>query len=254
VTFGPDGLTSHHDHIRAGEAASEAFHCARNEVPGLQRLYHAALRRSDVVRFYAKMRRLRESFGEEGALFNPIGVADDSVGVRVDTRAVRDRKLTGILAHRTQIGEWERIPEALRWIHLDAECFVQAWPPVRDGLPVRADLFDGLDVGNPAEMRDEGPSVGPRVPCAELRGRSARDQIEAGIAKHRGQPVEQSGIRPHHADARITLGDAAQHRRAGRLGDDASTGDVPWREGSLVVGGQGSLCVDRCDDPPSVRS
>ena len=154
VTFGPDGLTSHHDHIRAGEAATEAFHRARREVPapGLQRLYHTALLRSDVERFYAQMRRFSESFGEEGTLFNPVGVADESVTVRVDTRAVRDRKLEGILAHRTQIGEWERIPEALRWIHLDAECFVQAWPPVARESSLRADLFEGVNIGDPAEI------------------------------------------------------------------------------------------------------
>jgi LmbE family N-acetylglucosaminyl deacetylase len=152
VTFGPDGLTSHHDHIRAGDATTEAFHRVRNEVPALQRLYHTALRRSDVGRFYAEMRRFTESFGEEGALFNPVGVADDTVSVRVDTRVARDRKLRGILAHRTQIGEWDRIPEALRWIHLDAECFVQAWPPVARGSRVRADLFDDVDIRDPAEL------------------------------------------------------------------------------------------------------
>lgn len=154
VTFGPDGLTSHHDHIRAGEAASEAFHRGRREVqaPALQRLYHTALGQSDVTRFYAGTRRLSESFGEEGALFNPVGVPDGSIAVRVDARAVRDRKLAGIVAHRTQIGEWERIPEALRWIHLDAECFVQAWPSLGAGSPVREDPFEGLDVGDPAEI------------------------------------------------------------------------------------------------------
>jgi len=41
---------------------------------------------------------------------------------------VKDTKLAGIEAHRTQIGELERVPEALRWIVLDTEWFVQAWP------------------------------------------------------------------------------------------------------------------------------
>jgi hypothetical protein len=63
--------------------------------------------------------------------------------VRVDVRPVSDRKLTGMLAHRTQLVEFERIPESLRWIHLDAECFVQAHPAVVDGA-VRGDLFGDL--------------------------------------------------------------------------------------------------------------
>lgn len=149
VTFGPDGLTSHHDHIRAGEAATAAFHRARAEAAGsaFRRLFHTALRRSDVDRFYAGIRGLDETFGDEFSLFNPVGVADDDIALHVDTRPVRDRKLEGILAHGTQIGEWERIPEPLRWIFLDAECFVQAWPSRGSDAPVHGDLFEGLDLG-----------------------------------------------------------------------------------------------------------
>ena len=146
VTFGPDGLTSHHDHIRAGAAATAAFHRAREQVdePGaLARLYHVGLARSDVDRFYAGVREGGFGYGEEGRLFDVTAVPNEDVAVRVDTRPVRDRKLAGILAHRTQLEEWERIPEPLRWLFLDAECFVQAHPADRPpGL--RADLFEDL--------------------------------------------------------------------------------------------------------------
>jgi LmbE family N-acetylglucosaminyl deacetylase len=138
VTFGPDGLTSHHDHIRAGEAAEAAFHRVREAVIGeaLPRLLQVALPRSAVDRFYEELRRIGEtSYGEEGTLFNLKGVPDERITIAVDTRPVRDTKLAGIEAHRTQIGELERIPEELRWIHLDTEWFVEAWPgdPARDG-------------------------------------------------------------------------------------------------------------------------
>ena len=134
VTFGPDGVTSHHDHIRVGEAATEAFHRARgrdqsNDGSAFQELYYAALARSDVGRFYRGVRDGGFEYGEEGALFDVTGVADASIAVRVDTRPVRERKLAGILAHRTQLVEHERVPKPLRWIYLDAECFVQAYPP-----------------------------------------------------------------------------------------------------------------------------
>ena len=52
-------------------------------------------------------------------------------------------KLGAILAHRTQICEWERIPEPLRWIYLDEEAFVQARPN-EDAAP-RSDLLEGID-------------------------------------------------------------------------------------------------------------
>jgi LmbE family N-acetylglucosaminyl deacetylase len=145
VTFGPDGMTSHHDHVRAGEAATEAFGRARARRSSLQRLYHTALARSDIDRFEAGIRELDPSSAHEFSLFNPVGVPDENIHVRVDTRAVRERKLEGILAHRTQIGEWEQVPETLRWLFLDAECFTRAWPP-DDGGPVLADLFEDVDL------------------------------------------------------------------------------------------------------------
>jgi len=148
VSFGPDGLTSHHDHIRAGEAAAEAFRRAKAAAvdPGeaFQRLYQAAYPRSAVDRFYAGVRRGGFDYGEEGRLFDLTGVPDDRIAVRVDTRAVAARKWGAILRHRTQLDEHQRIPEPLRWIVLDAECFVQADPARPPGGPVGGDLLAGL--------------------------------------------------------------------------------------------------------------
>jgi LmbE family N-acetylglucosaminyl deacetylase len=140
-------MTSHHDHIRAGEAAEAAFHRARAEaVEGtFARLLQVALPRSVVDRFYAGLRELGEtSYGQEGTLFNLTGVPDDRIAVVVDTRPVIEAKLAGIEAHRTQIGELERIPQTLRWIHLETEWFVRAWPPGDDGEPPLADIVAGL--------------------------------------------------------------------------------------------------------------
>jgi LmbE family N-acetylglucosaminyl deacetylase len=148
VTFGPDGLTSHHDHMRVGDATTQAFHRARardDAADGaFQRLYYVALARSDVDRFYAGVREGGYVYGKEGRLFDVTGVPDDGIAVRVDTTPVRGLKLAGILAHRTQLVEHERIPEPLRWIHLDAECFVQAYPEPDQSGRVESDLFAGL--------------------------------------------------------------------------------------------------------------
>jgi LmbE family N-acetylglucosaminyl deacetylase len=146
VSFGPDGLTSHHDHIRAGEAAEAAFHRVRADVSGrvLRALYQVALPRSDVDRFYREIGTLDPGYGVEGTLFNLVGVDDDRIAVRVDTGGVRDRKLAAILEHRTQVCELERIPETLRWIHLDREHFARAWPVRAPGGTVASDLFDDL--------------------------------------------------------------------------------------------------------------
>jgi LmbE family N-acetylglucosaminyl deacetylase len=143
VTFGSDGLTSHHDHIRVGEACTRAFHAAREGAArgDFARLLHTALPRSDVDRFYAVLARLHDrGYGDEGDLFNLVGVPDERIAVQVDVSRVRDVKLAGILAHATQRCEWERIPEPARWIHLDRESFVQAWPRRLDSQPLATSL------------------------------------------------------------------------------------------------------------------
>ena len=145
VSFGPDGLTSHHDHVRAGEAAAAAFtrvRAAESEpADAFLRLYQAAYPRSEVDRFYAGTRVGGFHYGQEGRLFDITGVPDERIAVRVDTRPVADRKWAAILRHQTQLDEHLRIPEPLRWIVVDAECFVQAFPPRAPGQPVLGDLL-----------------------------------------------------------------------------------------------------------------
>jgi LmbE family N-acetylglucosaminyl deacetylase len=141
VTFGPDGMTSHHDHIRVGEATTEACDRLGDELASGY-LFHTALPRAAVDRFYADLHET--GYGNEGDLFNVAGVPDERITVRFDARPYRATKLEAILAHRTQICEWERIPEPLRWIFLDGEAFVQARPRLDAGMP-RSDLLAGID-------------------------------------------------------------------------------------------------------------
>jgi hypothetical protein len=50
--------------------------------------------------------------------------------------------------------EYERVPEPLRWIYVDTECFVQVFPPPEPGAAARTGLLDDLDrpdlLGSPA--------------------------------------------------------------------------------------------------------
>jgi LmbE family N-acetylglucosaminyl deacetylase len=140
VTFGPDGWSGHHDHVRAGEAADEAFRRVENE----GRLLHAAIPRSAIERFVEELRELGDPDREARSLLALRGVPDEEIAIAVDTRAVQERKLAGIEAHRTQIGELERVPGALRWIFLDTEWFVQTRPPGRGLREPTNDLLAGL--------------------------------------------------------------------------------------------------------------
>ena len=89
-------------------------------------------------------------------LFNPTGVPDERIAVRVDTRSVRDHKLAGILLHRTQLMKHERIPEPLRWIYLDTECFVQVFPSPEAIAVPRADLLEDLELDGARVSRSRG--------------------------------------------------------------------------------------------------
>jgi LmbE family N-acetylglucosaminyl deacetylase len=146
VTFGPDGLTTHEDHIRAGEAADAAFHRARQDVTDgtFQRLFHVAIPRSVVDRFHDEVQGLRKDL-PAGSPLNLAGPADEEIAVAVDTRSVAATKLRGIEAHRTQMGELEQIPEASRWVFTDTEWFVQAWPPPVPRRAVVDDLLAGIE-------------------------------------------------------------------------------------------------------------
>jgi LmbE family N-acetylglucosaminyl deacetylase len=140
VTFGPEGMTSHQDHIYVGEAMAAAFDRARVDA----RLFQTALPGSAVDRLYAEADDAGR--GPENSLLNVTGVPDDRIAVRFDARPYRETKLKGIVAHRTQLCEWERIPESLHWIFLDEEAFVQARPPWETEQQ-RTDLFSGITAG-----------------------------------------------------------------------------------------------------------
>src|SRR2546426_1559212 len=150
VTFGPEGITKHDDHITVGQAATEAFHRARG--PGgvdnaFQRLLYVAIPQSELDRLWDTLRARGLDVGDPQAPFMPRGVPDESIAVRVDCREVVKRKLDAIRAHRTQQVELQELPEDLQPEIFGEECFVQAWPP-RDlaDEPDRRSLFEGLEV------------------------------------------------------------------------------------------------------------
>ena len=129
VTFGMDGLTGHHDHVRAGEATDEAFaRVAAGDGDPPTRLLHVAVPRSTIERFDRELRASGDPSREPRSLLALQGVEDGAIAVDVDIGAAREEKLAALEAHRTQIGELERVPEALRWIYLEREWFTQAWP------------------------------------------------------------------------------------------------------------------------------
>ena len=142
LTFGPDGVTGHDDHIAIGRAATEAFHAER-ETAGLRRLLYQAIPSSELERTNELLRERGLEPMDPTQPFMPRGVPEDTIGVRVDGSSVFERKLEAIRSHKTQ-SELEDLPFDLWPEILSTESFVIAWPPREPGVPVLGDVFEGL--------------------------------------------------------------------------------------------------------------
>ncbi len=145
VTFGPDGITGHPDHVAIGAAATDAFASARRSAPerAFARLLHVAVPAGDLDRLNEGLRARGLEPIDSTQPFMPRPVPDDRIGVRVDCSGVFDRKLEALRAHKTQ-SELEDVPFDLWPTMLGTEAFVIAWPEYGGDQPVFADLFEGL--------------------------------------------------------------------------------------------------------------
>jgi LmbE family N-acetylglucosaminyl deacetylase len=145
VTFGPDGITGHEDHIAIGAVATEAFHATRTSSSGkaFSRLLHNAIAESSLDRLNELLRERGLEPMDPTQPFMPRGVPDRTIGVRVDCSSVYERKLEAIRCHKTQ-AELEDVPFDLWPEMLSTESFMVAWPERRPRDPVLTDLFEGL--------------------------------------------------------------------------------------------------------------
>lgn len=144
ITFGPEGVTGHADHVAVGAAATETFHAMRAEgADGFRRLLHGSLMRSQLDRFNELLRARGLQAIDETAPFQPRAIADERFGIVVDGSAVYERKLAALREHRTQ-AELEEVPMELWPAMLATEAFVIAWPERSSGAPLLHDVFEGL--------------------------------------------------------------------------------------------------------------
>jgi LmbE family N-acetylglucosaminyl deacetylase len=146
ITFGPEGVTAHPDHITVGRATTAAFHRLRQEEEGagFGRLLHMAIRQSDVHRWSDELvKRGREPI-DQTAMYQPHGVADERVNVVIDCSSVWRRKRAALDEHRTQAEDTQQFPDDLEPVFLGTETFAQSWPEREPGGPI-GDVFDGLE-------------------------------------------------------------------------------------------------------------
>ena len=118
LTFGPDGLSGHPDHVAIGQRSAEVYHRAGQ----IAALYTVAVPRS--LAQSLDMRQVRP-------------VPDETIALTVDVSSVWEAKMTAIRCHRTQSGESIlTAPEEKQRLFLGVEYFVRmARRNGRDFLP-----------------------------------------------------------------------------------------------------------------------
>jgi LmbE family N-acetylglucosaminyl deacetylase len=147
ITFGPDGITGHPDHITVGEATTAAFHALRAEgSDGFRRLIHVALPQSMLDTWNAKLIAQGREPMDPTQLYQPRGVPDASLAFSVDTRAVAQRIVDALDEHRTQASDFDsRLSDEERLEAAARAYGLIAWPPWEPGDAVVNDAFEGLD-------------------------------------------------------------------------------------------------------------
>jgi LmbE family N-acetylglucosaminyl deacetylase len=147
MSFGPDGVTGHPDHIAAGRAAAEAFHRVRGEGgAGFRRLFQTAVPQTAIDEWNAKLVADGKEPFDPNQVFHPRGVPDDTIGLVVDTSGVAQRVVAALREHKTQANDMaaNMTEEDLLRI-ASSEHAVMAWPAREPGEPVLHDVFEGLD-------------------------------------------------------------------------------------------------------------
>jgi LmbE family N-acetylglucosaminyl deacetylase len=146
VTFGPDGIFGHPDHITIGAATDEAFARLQPSHPsGFHRLAHGAVPQSVFERWNRQRAELGLSPFDPTQTYHMRGVPDAQIRITVDCRSVASHIVAGLREHKSQLHvmsddptnseQWER--------RVSREWYSIEWPsgPHQSML---TDLFDGL--------------------------------------------------------------------------------------------------------------
>jgi LmbE family N-acetylglucosaminyl deacetylase len=147
VTFGPDGIFGHPDHIAIGAATDEAFARLRAaNGAGFQRLLHGAVPQSVFERWNRQRAELGLYTFDPTQTYHMRGIPDEQIRVTVDCREAANRIVAGLREHKSQlhvmsddstdIAQWER--------RVGREWYAIAWPESEPDAPMLNDLFEGL--------------------------------------------------------------------------------------------------------------
>jgi LmbE family N-acetylglucosaminyl deacetylase len=148
VTFGPDGIFGHPDHITIGAATDAAFlRLQPDSATGFRRLAHGAVPQTVFERWNQQRAALGLWTFDPTQMYHMRGIPDEEIAVTVDVSAVTGRIVAGLREHKSQLHvmsddptnteQWER--------RLRREWYAIAWPGREPDQAMLTDLFEGLD-------------------------------------------------------------------------------------------------------------
>ena len=159
VTFGPEGIYGHPDHIAVHKYATRAFHeaaLAANYpeqlteglgVHAARKLYYNVVQRSRFKKMAQEAAQAGEKYHFPIEDLDKFGVEDDRVTAIIDVRPFFDQKWEAIWSHKSQLPEgspFRVLPKEVLREALGIETFQRAAPPPYPGEPIETDLFAGL--------------------------------------------------------------------------------------------------------------
>ena len=147
VTFGPEGVYEHRDHVTISRLATSAFHVIRQEnlSRGLQfplKLYYTAYPRSLFERL--RTRGIEFRINIEGAVHRIEGVPDEKITTVIDVTEFRSQKIKAFRCHRSQLR-----PGDFRWMIMEGtlmellttERLVRVFPPPTGRGEIETDVL-----------------------------------------------------------------------------------------------------------------
>jgi LmbE family N-acetylglucosaminyl deacetylase len=154
VTFGPDGVYGHPDHIALSQFTVGALVCAadRNFVDTSLQPPHRVLKFYYMVDSTEMVKLANESFGGismdiDGVTRRHVGWEDWQITTKVDNHQYMDRMRKAMLCHKSQLSGFGTLPE---WSAEELGSmfgtgyFYRAYSLVNGGRKVETDLFEGL--------------------------------------------------------------------------------------------------------------
>ncbi len=160
LTFDPDGLYGHPDHIAIHHHTKEAFHRAgdptaypQHLINGVepyapQRLFYSARPRGFRMEWATTLRAQGIDFPLPDPNRANDGAPPETIDLELDVSSHLEVKMGCILSHRTQVApDWpyDRVPREAANLILGREYYIRGWPPVVAEERVPPDFFDGLD-------------------------------------------------------------------------------------------------------------